>query len=84
MGDPITAADLERLLQNSGNRWLTRQEAGDYMGVSRETIRVLLNAGHLEPHRPTPGTMRLDKLQIDAYMRSKADSATQVRRRKQC
>lgn len=78
----INSADIERLIGAAAQRWLTRQQAAEYMGVSRETIRRLVSTGKLVVHHPTPRTARYDRLQIDTYVRSQASNKRQVSRRR--
>lgn len=51
-------------------RWLTQQEAGDYLGVSDRTIRSYIAAGTLKGYKVRGvKTVRLDIRDLDALMR---------------
>jgi hypothetical protein len=53
-----------------GARWLPIDAASTYSGLSQQSIRRLLAAGKLTPHRPVPGRVLIDKRQLDALIQA--------------
>jgi excisionase family DNA binding protein len=50
-------------------RWLSQQEAADYLGVTDRTIRNYVRTGSLRARRlPGSRLMRLDRLEIDSTL----------------
>jgi hypothetical protein len=49
-------------------RWLSIERAADYCSLSPCSIRRLLAAGKLTPHRPVRGRIVIDRLQLDALV----------------
>lgn len=50
-------------------RYLGAAQAASYLGVSRSTVWRLAKAGELSCRRPSEGTARFDREELDAYMR---------------
>jgi excisionase family DNA binding protein len=53
-----------------GARYLDAAAAADYIGVSKSTVFRLARAGRLPLRRPSEGTVRFDRQDLDAYMSS--------------
>jgi len=51
-------------------RYLTAAAAADYLGVSKSTVGRLSKAGTLPCSRPSPGTVRFDRQDLDAFAAS--------------
>jgi excisionase family DNA binding protein len=55
-------------------RWLSKEEAAEYLGASESTIRRLEEAGKIHPSKTTEslyrGRRRYDIRDLDAYMES--------------
>ena len=51
-------------------RWLTLEQAGTYAGVSEKSIRRLIDAGKLTPHRLVKGRVLVDVRELDAVVAS--------------
>jgi excisionase family DNA binding protein len=49
-------------------RYLDAAEAAEYLGVSRSTVVRLAISGKLVCCRPSKGTVRFDRRDLDAYM----------------
>jgi excisionase family DNA binding protein len=49
-------------------RYLDADGAATYLGISRSTVVRLAQAGTLPSARPSPGTVRFDRQDLDAYM----------------
>jgi excisionase family DNA binding protein len=49
-------------------RYLDTDGAATYLGISRSTVVRLAQAGTLLSLRPSPGTVRFDRIDLDAYM----------------
>ncbi|MBV8553370.1 MAG: helix-turn-helix domain-containing protein [Acidobacteriaceae bacterium] len=69
--DGIADAVAERLLkmQFRPNRLLTAEEAAQYLGLSEDAIRDLVNQGRLIPVRPTR-KLQFDIRDLDAFIDS--------------
>jgi excisionase family DNA binding protein len=61
-------ASLRDVVGRSGSRWLSVDEAARHLGVSRATVFKLAGEGRLNVSRPTPGTTRFDREELDRYM----------------
>lgn len=48
------------------------KDAADRWAISEKTIRRMINAGELVGYYPTPRTLRVDMLELDALMESRA------------
>jgi len=70
----IPAAELNELLKQADQRWLTVQGAAKYASLSDESIRRLLSSGRLTAHRPVPGRVIVNRSELDAVIRSSAGS----------
>jgi hypothetical protein len=55
---------LERLVP-SDRRFFTIEGAGKYAGMSGKSIRRMIAAGQLTPHRPRSGRILIDKRELD-------------------
>jgi excisionase family DNA binding protein len=69
----VAAIVLERLDDTSKQRWLTVDQAADYLGRTPEAIRGLVKRGELTGYRPD-GRLQLDREQIDRWMRGAPDA----------
>lgn len=49
-------------------RWLSPEDAAAYLFVSRATVDRLVGEGRLNASRPTSGSVRLDREELDRYM----------------
>jgi excisionase family DNA binding protein len=49
-------------------RWITQQEAAEYLGVTDRTIRQMIADGRLTGYRNGPRLIRIDLHEIDAAM----------------
>jgi excisionase family DNA binding protein len=63
---------LERLQIGSERRWLTVDQAADYVGRTPQAIRGLVKRGELTPYKPD-GRLQLDRHELDAWMRGERD-----------
>jgi excisionase family DNA binding protein len=72
-------ASLREAVGRSGSRWLSVDEAARHLGVSRATVFKLAAEGRLNVSRPTPGTTRFDRNELDAYMQGAARRRRGVR-----
>ncbi len=62
---------IQTVVKQIEQAYLSIAEAGAYMSLSIQTIRVLINMGKLRKYYPTPRSPRLKKTDIDAYMNKK-------------
>jgi excisionase family DNA binding protein len=53
--------------------YITLKEAGEYMGLSQTTVRILLKNHSLKAYRPNGGHIRVKLSEVEAYMQKKAD-----------
>jgi excisionase family DNA binding protein len=65
-------------------RWLSKDEAAEYLGISLMSLRRLMEPDsqkgerQLHAHKPVPGRTMLDRNELDTYMESRrAESGTQ-------
>jgi excisionase family DNA binding protein len=59
-------------------RWLSKQEAADYLDLSLMSLRRLQEQGKIHAHRSVPGRATYDLHELDTYMEScRAESGTQ-------
>lgn len=65
-----TLTTLAERIDQPPQRWLSIESAAKYCDLSTNSIRNLLAAGKLVPHRPIKGRILLDKFQIDATIGS--------------
>lgn len=70
----VAAVVLERLEATSSGRWLTVEQAAEYVGRSEEAIRGLVKRGELTAYKPD-GRLQFDREQIDRWMRGGAPDA---------
>lgn len=68
-------ADMERLLRElakqasqPAQRWLSIAGSAEYCSLSEKSIRQLVAAGKLTPHRPCKGKILLDRLELDSLI----------------
>lgn len=59
-GPPPPASNTPRYLDAAG--------AAEYLGLSRSTVVRLASSGKLMCCRPSQGTVRFDRIDLDAYM----------------
>ena len=64
----VAAIVLERLEVISNRRWLTVDQAADYIGRSPEAIRGLVKRRELTGYKPD-GRLQLDREELDRWMR---------------
>ena len=64
----VAAIVLERLEATSNRRWLTVDQAADYIGRSPEAIRGLVKRRELTGYKPD-GRLQLDREELDRWMR---------------
>jgi len=69
----VAAIVLERLEGTSNRRWLTVDQAADYLGRTPEAIRGLVKRGELTAYKPD-GRLQLDREELDAWMRGDRDA----------
>ncbi|MCG7269537.1 helix-turn-helix domain-containing protein [Corynebacterium amycolatum] len=48
------------------------KEAAERWAISEKTIRRMINAGELTGYYPTPRTLRVDMLELDTLLESRA------------
>jgi excisionase family DNA binding protein len=63
------------------NRYLGAAAAATYLGISKATVVRLVKAGTLPVCRPSEGTVRFDRADLDAHMAGHASPAPPGRRR---
>ena len=49
---------------------LSAKDVAERLGVSIRTVRVLMASGAIATVRPTPGRVKVDKRDLDAYIAS--------------
>jgi excisionase family DNA binding protein len=69
----VAAIVLERLEHTSNRRWLTVDQAADYIGRSPEAIRGLVKRRELTGYKPD-GRLQLDRTELDQWMRGAPDA----------
>jgi excisionase family DNA binding protein len=69
----VAAIVLERLEDTSNRRWLTVDQASDYIGRSPEAIRGLVKRRQLTGYKPD-GRLQLDRTELDQWMRGAPDA----------
>ena len=69
----VAAIVLERLEATSNRRWLTVDQAADYIGRSPEAIRGLVKRRDLTGYKPD-GRLQLDRHELDTWMRGAPDA----------
>ena len=69
----VAAIVLERLEDTSSRRWLTVDQAADYLGRTPEAIRGLVKRGELTGYKPD-GRLQLDREELDRWMRGAPDA----------
>jgi hypothetical protein len=60
----------DRLGRSPAPRYLSVADASVYAGVSEDSIRSLLAGGKLTALRPVPGRVVIDRVELDALIRS--------------
>jgi hypothetical protein len=90
--DAATAADLARVeakidaladrLASAGSRWLSLADAAVYASISEPSLRRLLSARKLTPHRPLAGKILVDRRELDALILSSTRRPTAGRGRR--
>ena len=53
----------------SPRRWLSQQQAADYLGVTDRTIRNLISRGVVRGYRLGTRSVRIDARELDAALR---------------
>jgi len=51
-------------------RYLSIDGAADYVSLSADSVRRLIAAGRLSPYRPVRGKILVDRLELEAVIRS--------------
>ncbi|MDQ3121994.1 MAG: helix-turn-helix domain-containing protein [Actinomycetota bacterium] len=69
----VAAIVLERLEDTSSRRWLTVDQAADYLGRSQEAVRGLVKRRELTGYKPD-GRLQLDREELDRWMRGVPDA----------
>jgi len=69
----VAAIVLERLEDTSSRRWLTVDQAADYLGRTPEAVRGLVKRRELTSHKPD-GRLQLDRQELDRWMRGSLDA----------
>jgi len=69
----VAAIVLERLEDTSSRRWLTVDQAADYLGRSQEAVRGLVKRRELTGYKPD-GRLQLDREELDRWMRGAPDA----------
>ena len=69
----VAAIVVERLDDTSDRRWLTVDQAADYIGRTPEAIRGLVKRGVLTGYKPD-GRLQLDRTELDQWMRGAPDA----------
>jgi excisionase family DNA binding protein len=64
----VAAIVSERLEDTTNRRWLTVDQAADYIGRSPDAIRGLVKRGELTGYKPD-GRLQLDREELDRWMR---------------
>jgi excisionase family DNA binding protein len=64
----VAAIVVERLEDTSNRRWITVDQAADYIGRSPEAIRGLVKRRELTGYKPD-GRLQLDREELDGWMR---------------
>jgi excisionase family DNA binding protein len=61
---------LDALLAGTveGTRYYSVGQAATYTGLSRDSIRKLIDKGAIQALRPVPARIVIDKLELDKYM----------------
>lgn len=53
----------------SGRKWLTQDEAADYLKITSRTVRRMVATGQLPAYRLGPRLLRIDLADVDALLR---------------
>lgn len=69
----VAAIVLERLEATSNRRWLTVDQAADYIGRSPDAIRGLVKRRELTGYKPD-GRLQLDRQELDQWMWGASDA----------
>lgn len=56
--------------QAASRRWLSVEAASQYAGISPESVRSMLSSGKITAHRPVLGRITIDRLELDAVIKS--------------
>lgn len=63
-------SSLQTEFQAGNQRWIRVPAAAAYASVSERSIRGLIAAGKLKPHRPVRGVVLVDKRELDNLIES--------------
>lgn len=67
---PTGTSESRRLSQPPAfRRWLSQQEAAEYLGVTDRTIRNLISRGELRGYRIGTRAVRIDARDLDGALR---------------
>ena len=69
----VAAIVVERVEDTSNQRWLTVEQAADYIGRSSDAIRGLVKRRELTGYKPD-GRLQLDRQELDSWMRGELDA----------
>ena len=61
-------SSIEALLNRKTSRWLTVNEAADYLKLSARSIRRYLDKGLIPQHQISTGTIRIEKRDLDSLV----------------
>lgn len=61
-------SSIELLLFRKTSRWLTVNEAADYLKLSTRSIRRYLDKGLIPQHQISTGTIRIEKKDLDSLV----------------
>ena len=69
----VAAIVLQRLEDTTERRWLTVDQAADYIGRSPDAIRGLVKRRELTGYKPD-GRLQLERTELDQWMRGERDA----------
>ena len=63
-----TLSSIESLLYKKTTRWMTINEAADYLKLSTRSIRRYLDKGLIPQHQISTGTIRIERNDLDSLV----------------
>lgn len=63
-----TLSSIESLLSSKTTRWMTVNEAADYLKLSARSIRRYLDKNLIPQHQLSTGTIRIERKDLDSLV----------------
>jgi excisionase family DNA binding protein len=67
----IVKEEVAALTERESDRWLTSDEAAEYLGIARSTLHDLVCDGRLPRHGEKGHRLRFRQSELDAYLDSR-------------